>query len=87
MIVHAGDMHFKALGDLVRGAQDREIVIDNCIGQRYIGAGSSGKKIEIIGTPGNALGGRTSTVRISPCQATCRTPSTIRGTAVRSLST
>ena len=56
MIVHAGDMHFKALGDLVRGAQDREIVIENCIGQRYIGAGSSGKKIEIIGTPGNALG-------------------------------
>ena len=41
MIVHAGDMHFKALGDLVRGAQDREIVIENCIGQRYIGAGSS----------------------------------------------
>ncbi len=56
MIVHAGDMHFKALGDLVRGAQDKEIVIENCIGQRYIGAGSSGKKIEIIGTPGNALG-------------------------------
>ena len=56
MIVHAGDMHFKALGDLVRDAPDKEIVIENCIGQRYIGAGSSGKKIEIIGTPGNALG-------------------------------
>lgn len=56
MIVHAGDMHFKALGDLVRDTQDKEVVIENCIGQRYIGAGSSGKKIEIIGTPGNALG-------------------------------
>lgn len=49
-------LHFAVLNDTVRGCADREIVIDNCIGQRYIGAGSSGKKIVINGVPGNALG-------------------------------
>lgn len=56
MRICANEMHFKTLGELVRDAQDEEIVIEQCIGQRYIAAGSSGKKIEIIGTPGNALG-------------------------------
>lgn len=32
------------------------IEIDNCLGQRFIGAGLSGKKIVVNGTPGNALG-------------------------------
>ena len=33
-----------------------EIVLDNCIGQRFIGAGASNKTITINGIPGNALG-------------------------------
>ena len=56
MNITANDMHFKTLNDAVRSAPDKEIVIDQCVGQRYIGDGLSGKKIIINGTPGNALG-------------------------------
>jgi len=56
MVIDAKDMHFMNLNEEVRAAQDEEIVIDDCNGQRYIGAGLSGKEIIINGTPGNALG-------------------------------
>lgn len=49
-------MHFKNLNTLVRDSRDKEIIIDKCYGQRYIGSGLSGKNITINGTPGNALG-------------------------------
>lgn len=49
-------IHFQALNEWVRDCDDSEIFLDNVIGQRYIGAGSSGKSIIINGTPGNALG-------------------------------
>ncbi len=57
MIIQADpQMHFKTLNQQVRDTADSQIVINGCIGQRYIGAGSSGKEIIINGTPGNALG-------------------------------
>ena len=56
MNITAGAMHFKDLNGLVRESEEKNITIDNCMGQRYIGAASSGKKITINGTPGNALG-------------------------------
>lgn len=56
MKVTAGDMHFAALNELVRTAPDAEITIENCVGQRYIGAGLAGKELRIEGVPGNALG-------------------------------
>lgn len=56
MQITANDMHFKILNEEIRSSKAEEIVIDNCIGQRYIGDGLSGKKIVINGTPGNALG-------------------------------
>lgn len=56
MQIDAKDLHFSALGRAVRECADREIVIKNCIGQRYIASGLSGKDIAIYGTPGNALG-------------------------------
>ena len=56
MNITANDMHFRALNEEIKSCADSEIVIDNCIGQRYIGDGLSGKKITINGTPGNALG-------------------------------
>ena len=56
MRTDARDMHFSALNKAVRESADKEIVIENCIGQRYIAAGLSGKEIRIFGTPGNALG-------------------------------
>ena len=56
MNIVANLMHFKDLNDQVTSTADTEVVIDHCIGQRYIGSGLSGKKITINGTAGNALG-------------------------------
>ena len=56
MKIIASQMHFQALNELVRTSGDRKVVIDNCIGQRYIASGLSQKEIVINGTPGNALG-------------------------------
>lgn len=55
MKIDASNMHFQTLNAQVRSSADAEIIIDNCIGQRYIGSGLAGKKITINGTPGNAL--------------------------------
>ena len=52
----ANDMHFKDLNEQIRTAKSDTVTVDNCIGQRYIGDGLSGKTITINGTPGNALG-------------------------------
>jgi glutamate synthase domain-containing protein 3 len=52
----AGSIHFQTLNEQVRSSPDKEITIDNCLGQRYIASGLSGRKITISGTPGNALG-------------------------------
>ncbi len=48
--------HFRALNEMIRKSADRDITVSGCIGQRYIATGVSDKRIEIIGTPGNALG-------------------------------
>ena len=56
MKVLAGDMHFQKLNNQVRLTADTQIEIENCIGQRYIASGLSGKKVTVHGTPGNALG-------------------------------
>ena len=48
--------HFQDLNEAIRQADDSQIEINPCMGQRYIASGSSGKKISIYGTPGNALG-------------------------------
>lgn len=56
MRIDATNMHFADLNAAVRNASEEEIVIENCIGQRYIAAGSSERHISVIGTPGNALG-------------------------------
>lgn len=56
MVIDAKGLHFSDLDRTVRESGDEDIVIDNCIGQRYIAAGLSGKHIRINGTPGNALG-------------------------------
>lgn len=56
MNINAGDMHFKALNDLIKSSSDKVIEISNLEGQRYIAAGSKGQDIKIHGVPGNALG-------------------------------
>lgn len=56
MRIQAGDMHFQKLNQAVRATEDTRVIIDNCLGQRYIASGLGGKEIVINGTPGNALG-------------------------------
>lgn len=54
--IDAKDMHFKDLNAKIRASRQHNIVIENCMGQRYIGAALSNKEIEINGLPGNAIG-------------------------------
>lgn len=56
MRIDASSLHFKDLNNQIRQAQDKQITIDFCNGQRYIGSGLSSKQLVINGTPGNALG-------------------------------
>ena len=55
MNINAAGMYFKELNEQIK-ASGKEVVIDHCMGQWYIGSGLAGKKIVINGTPGNALG-------------------------------
>jgi glutamate synthase domain-containing protein 3 len=56
MQIDAEGKYFRQLNDEIRDSQNTEIKIENCLGQRYIGAGMSGKKLFINGVPGNDLG-------------------------------
>ncbi|WP_058485609.1 GltB/FmdC/FwdC-like GXGXG domain-containing protein [Defluviitalea phaphyphila] len=56
MNIDAKNLHFKELNRKIKDSMDKDIVIDNCIGQRYIASGEKGKNIIINGVPGNALG-------------------------------
>ena len=55
MVLDVKDKNHREINDAVREA-DGEINIKNCLGQRFIGAGMSDKKITVDGVPGNALG-------------------------------
>jgi glutamate synthase domain-containing protein 3 len=47
---------YRELNFAVKNSADKEIIIDNVLGQRYIGCALSDKKIKVNGTPGNGLG-------------------------------
>lgn len=53
---HANLTYYKELNEQLRQIDDTEITIENAVGQRYLGCGSSGKTLTIHGTPGNGLG-------------------------------
>ena len=53
--LYARELDHRALNEAIRGAGE-SVRITGCAGQRFIGAGMSGKSIEIAGIPGNALG-------------------------------
>ncbi len=55
MIIDTGGMEYREINSALRAANG-EIKLTGCLGQRFIGAGVSGKTIEIEGIPGNALG-------------------------------
>lgn len=56
MTIDAKNMTFDELNAAIRQSSDREIIIKNCYGQRYIGTGVEDKEIHIEGTAGNATG-------------------------------
>lgn len=51
----ASEYDFFTLNRLIRECPDREIVIDHCMGHRFIGAGTKDKAFTINGIPGNAM--------------------------------
>lgn len=55
MRINAEKLEFKELNELIK-QEDDTVTVDNCAGQRFIGAGREKGKIVINGTPGNALG-------------------------------
>lgn len=56
MTIDAKGMESRELNRMVRESSDGEVEIKNCLGHRYIASGSSGKKFNIEGVAGNALG-------------------------------
>ena len=48
--------NYSELNKIIREISEDKLTINNALGQRFIGAGTSGKEILINGTPGNALG-------------------------------
>lgn len=54
-VIYATDLDYKTLNEEIRHTKD-DCIIEDCLGQRFIGAGMSGKNISINGIPGNALG-------------------------------
>ena len=54
--IRATGMSFQQLNEQIHACQDTEITLTDVMGQRYIASGLSGKRLEIHGIPGNALG-------------------------------
>lgn len=54
--IDAKDRDFRELNEAIRRSAEPEILLENCMGQRYIAAGMSGKSLTIRGVPGNDLG-------------------------------
>lgn len=54
-LLDAKALNHKSLNEAIRDSGE-EIRLENVLGQRFIAAGMSGLKLDIYGTPGNALG-------------------------------
>lgn len=54
--IDAAELDFQQLNEKLRESTSDKIVINNCLGQRYIGSAAKDITIEINGIPGNALG-------------------------------
>lgn len=65
MKIDASSMHFQTLNEQVRACPDDHIVIDGCLGQRYVASGARDVTIDIHGVPGNALGAYLDGARIN----------------------
>ncbi len=56
MKIDAKNIGYSELNKIMRESDESRFEIENVLGQRYIGAGTTGKEILVTGTPGNALG-------------------------------
>lgn len=56
MNINAAAVDFQELNKRIKSSTEKELVIDNCMGQRYLGCGLSSGLLKIHGVPGNALG-------------------------------
>jgi glutamate synthase domain-containing protein 3 len=63
--INAADMHYKDLNHAVRSIPETDIIIENALGHRYIGSGTTDKSITVFGTPGNALGAYLNNCRLT----------------------
>jgi glutamate synthase domain-containing protein 3 len=54
--IDADGLDFPELNEKLRQTAEKNIIINNCLGQRYIGCAAKDITVEINGTPGNALG-------------------------------
>ena len=52
MKIDAGQLSHQELNDQLRMSREQNIIIENCLGQRYLASGSRGKKVTVTGTPG-----------------------------------
>ena len=55
MKISAQDLDFQELNRKIRLSKE-DVCISHCYGQRFIGSGLKERKVDIYGTPGNALG-------------------------------
>ena len=53
--VNVSGLGFRAINEAIRRS-GRDVVLNGCLGQRFICAGMSGRVVTINGVPGNALG-------------------------------
>lgn len=56
MVITANTTYYKQLNEEIRACPDKEIVVKDLYGQRYLGCGTSDRVFKLYGTPGNGLG-------------------------------
>lgn len=55
-LIDAAGKDFRQLNREIKACGQKNITLTNCLGQRFIAAGMTGKNLHINGIPGNALG-------------------------------
>lgn len=56
MQLDAKQLNYQQLNAIIKSTPESMLMINHCLGQRYLGAGLSQKHLTVDGTPGNALG-------------------------------
>ena len=54
--IDAKGMGFRELNEKIKAAEEKDILVTSCMGQRYVANGLREKYIRVQGVPGNALG-------------------------------